>query len=434
MKVAVIGGGISGLTTAFKLSQAGAAVTVYERSSRLGGLASSFDMGAYQLERYYHFVCGGDEGLYQLLRELEIFDKLKWQQSTTGFFYEGKLYPFRGGLDLLRFSPISLFSRLRFGLIVLYARFLRDWQSLDEIPAKQWLINFLGQSTYQVIWEPLLKIKFGRYHEQVSAAWLCHRIYRVSKSRPNLFEPEKMGYVEGGCQTIIDALERKISLQGGEIRLNSPVQSILVENDQVSGVVVDDTQHQYDKVVAAVPLSRLNRLLPKTNLPKVANLKAALEQIHYIGVVCLVLRLKKSLTDYFWVNINDSSMSINGIIEYTNLNPCPELGGDKIVYVPFYLPTDEPRYTFKPQQLLAEYLAALKQINPDFRSDWVIDYRVFRNPQAQAICTTDFLKKIPDYNPPVPNLLFLDSIHIYPEDRTLSGMADLAYNIASLIT
>ena len=40
MKVAVIGGGISGLTTAFRLSKMGAEVTLLERNPRLGGLRS----------------------------------------------------------------------------------------------------------------------------------------------------------------------------------------------------------------------------------------------------------------------------------------------------------------------------------------------------------------------------------------------------------
>ena len=147
----------------------------------------------------------------------------------------------------------------------------------------------------------------------------------------------------------------------------------------------------------------------------------------------MILRLKKSITKYFWVNINDSKMSINGIIEYSNLNPVSQFGGDTILYIPFYLPTDEPRYKFSHTKLLEEYSGALQMINPDFNSDWIVDYKVFRTPYAQAICTTNFDKLIPHYNQPVKNFYFLDSIHIYPEDRTLSGMARTAYESSDTI-
>ena len=433
MKVAVIGGGISGLTAAYKLSQQGAEVTLLERNTSLGGLAASFDTGNYWLEKYYHFVCGGDFGLFRLIEELGISEELHWNFSETSFFYEGKLYPFRGSLDLFRFSPLSFFSRIRFGLSVLYARYMKNWQRLDKIPAREWLIKIIGEQAYQVIWEPLLRIKFGHYHDQISAAWLCHRIHRISQSRPHWWEKEKMGYMTGGSKTLMDRLSQKISTQGGKIHLNTPVSQILAQNDRVTGIEFGGERHSFDKVVAAIPIPRLIRLLPENTGPLTTQFTESLLKINYIGVVCMVLRLKHSITDYFWVNINDFSLSINGIIEYTNLNPCPRLQGDKIVYVPFYLPTTEARYTYSSPQLYEEYCRALAKINPDFDTSWVVDYRVFRNPYAQAICTTDFWQKIPQCKTPLTNFYFLDSIHIYPEDHTLSGMARLAYEVSDLV-
>ena len=49
-RVAVVGGGVSGLTTAYRLAAAGADVTVYEAADRSGGKVGSLEVGGLRLE------------------------------------------------------------------------------------------------------------------------------------------------------------------------------------------------------------------------------------------------------------------------------------------------------------------------------------------------------------------------------------------------
>lgn len=429
MHIAVIGGGVSGLSAAYFLLKNGHRVTLFERDKTPGGLAASFDFGGSLIEKYYHFICLGDTDLIELCDELGLGDELCWRPTKMSFLYEGKLYPFGTPLDLLTFRPVGLAGRIRFGLNVIYARSLKYWQKLENEPASVWLTRHIGKQAYEVIWRPLLQIKFGEYADEVAASWMWHRIHRVAKSRRKFLQREVLGYLKGGTQTLVDTMCRTIEEMGGEIRTSSPLTSIGVENNAVRGVKSEGGMLEFDGVISTLPLSLVCGMLPE----ECAGYRAQLEQVKYIGVVCMILKLSRSLSDSFWVNINDSRISFNGIIEYTNLNPRPDLSGSTIAYIPFYLMTSNERYSYDDQQLLDEYASALGLVSPGFRPDWIKDWRVFRDPYAQAICTTNFSRIVPDQRTPIRGLFLVDSTQLYPSDRTISGMVGLAKRLAETL-
>lgn len=429
MHVGIIGGGVAGLGAAFELIQAGHDVTIVEAADRLGGLAGSFDFGGADIERFYHFICKPDVELLQVADELGLGDRITWRPTGTAFYYDGRVYPFGTPLDLLRFKPISFLSRLRFGLNIMYSRSIKYWQQLEGVSAKDWLIRHLGEQAYSVIWHPLLKIKFGRYYDQVAASWMWHRIHRVAQSRDSMFAKEYMGFFTAGSQMLVDAFEASLAESGATVLLRTPVQEITVQGGRATGVTTPEGRLPFDAVLSTGALPLLAGMLPAS----VKTYRAELERIQYIGVVCMILKLKHPITDYFWLNINDPAISFNGIIEYTNLNPRPDLGGTHIAYIPFYLPTNEARYTMGEQEMFDEYCAAIQRVNPAFTPDWVLDYRVFRSKFAQAICTTGFSRLVPAMRAPVPGLYLTDSTQLYPSDRTISGMIGLGRRAAQLI-
>ena len=97
-------------------------------------------------------------------------DKLYWREAGTSCFVNGKTYPFNTPQDLLKFDPVPFFQRIRFGAHVAISQFRKDWLSLDRIAAKPWLIGKIGRKAYDTIWDPLLRIKFDEFHDQISAA------------------------------------------------------------------------------------------------------------------------------------------------------------------------------------------------------------------------------------------------------------------------
>jgi protoporphyrinogen oxidase len=429
--VVVIGGGLAGLAASYDLLRAGRRVTLLEAAQDFGGLASSFKLEGHPIERFYHFICRSDHQLCRLVDELGLGDKLHWRQTRTAFYYNGEYHSFGTPFDLIRFSAVPWSQRLRFGLHILRSRYRSQWRRLDRIPARTWLIESIGERAYEVIWHPLLKVKFGDYHERVSAAWIWHRIWRVATSRRSLLERESFGYLEHGSATLVERLIAWIRSQpNAHLRAGVHVQPLEVRDGKVAEVRLGDGEAlSCDAVISTVALPSLNRLVPGQTSRYFENVR----QVKYIGVVCMLLSLERRFSPHFWTNINDPRISFNGIIEQTNLNENLQTAGLHVVYVPFYLPTSEPRYTAPDAALFAEYTAMLKLLNPAFDQSWVKEWHVFRAPYAQPIFSTDFVELMPAHRSPVRGLYVTDSTQFYPEDRTISAAIEQGRKVAAMI-
>jgi protoporphyrinogen oxidase len=422
-KVCVVGGGISGLSAGYFLLKKGYHVKIYERSNRLGGFATSFDFGGFNIEKYYHFICGGDQNLLGLASQLGIGHKIKFRPTKTASFYNGQFFSFSTPMDLLKFSPISFFSRLKFGLMSSRLKMQKtDKERLDRIPAKEWLIGSIGGDAYQVIWHPLLKKKFGDYYDQISASYIWQRMQRVATSRKNLFAKEKMGYFEGGTHLLIETIRQRILELEGDIHLEAEVESVEKENNGFTVFYNSEKCHVFDRVVLAVPLPCAAQIIKRMS----PILSDKWGSIRYFGIVCGIFRLSHRISDAFWLNINDPRIVTNGLIEYTNLNPLPEIEPHKIVYMPLYLPVEDQRYSDSEKDILRKYERIAKVLKPGFSASDIVDVRVNRSRYAQAIPLTGFKDDIPPVKTPIEHLFLLDSTQVYPSDRSLDAMIGLS--------
>jgi protoporphyrinogen oxidase len=423
-RVVVIGGGPAGIRAAHALVKRGAQVTLLESSSVLGGLASSFDLEGVRIERYYHFICRGDDHLVEALEELGLSDKLRWRDSRMAYFVDGSLYPFLTPIDLLCFRPLSLADRIRAGIALKRAQRMGE-DELAGQPVIPWLTSLFGAAAYSVIWEPLLRFKFAEHAPHVSAAWIWARMVRLSRSRRSPWR-EELGYLEGGSQLVLDGLGRDFAARGGRLALNAAVEAIVLEDGRARGVRVNGETLPADAVISTVTTSRFRQLAP--SLP--SEYHERLARIPTIGIFCLLLRLARPVTPFFWVNTSDRRVPFAGMIEYTNLNPLPALGGDSLLYVPQYLSADDPRYAQTDEQVLRTYCDGLALLNPAFDPRWVKFHSVFRDRFAQPICLTDYQSTTPSIRTPVPNLMLTDSCQLHPHDRTISGSFGLGLEAA----
>ena len=418
--IAVIGGGFSGLSACYDLLKSGQRATLLEATPYLGGLASSIELEGQFIERYYHFICRTDIDLIDFIEELGIINKLHWHQTFTAFYHESRLYSFGTPVDLLFFKAIPWMQRIRFGKHIMQSRYRKHWRWLNQIPAKPWLIENIGEEAYFVIWDPLLKIKFGKYYDKISAAWVWHRIWRVAKSRRHLWEREAFGYLEHGTATLVAQLTDWLITQPNlQIYTGSAVQAIEIKENQVTAVITNNGRLTCDKVISTIALPLLSKLLP--NNVQGTEYFYKMRQIKYIGVVCALFNLKQPFSRNFWMNINDYRISFNGVIELSNLNPLLKQAGLNLLYIPHYIPIDSPRYQYSDHHLYEEYTSSLKLINPRFNESWIKERFIFRTPFAQAICTTGFAEQIPAVRTPIAGLYVTDSTQFYPEDRTISA-------------
>lgn len=430
-RVVIIGAGITGLTAAYWLVRRGFRVTVVEAGEGSGGLAGVFRIDGRPVDKYYHFICRGDQDLIDFSKEVGVFDKLAWREARTAYFVNGRTYDFNTPVELLLFGPIPFTSRLRFGLHVLWCQHLTSWRSLDRKPAKKWLIDTIGLKAYNAIWDPLLRIKFGASHEEISAAWIWHRIHRVATSRQSILGLNSYGFFKEGCFTLLDGLLASLEASGlFELRLESPVSQIAVEASGVQGVVSgrDDRFFPADAVVSTAAVPAFLQLVPS-----LGTYSEQLAAIEYLGVVCFVCELDRPFTGSFWLNVNDRALPINGIIETTNLNPRPDLRGAHLLYIPFYLHHSDLRWSFSDEQTYEECISALQTIHPGFDRSWVRNWWVFRDTHAQAVGHVGFGDSLPSHETPVKGLYLTDSSQYYPEDRTMSASVRLGRTVASLV-
>lgn len=410
-RIAVLGAGPMGLAVAYQLALDGHQPVVFEADDRVGGMTASFDFSGLRIERYYHFHCTSDTAFLQVLEELGLASKMRWVATKMGYWYQDRLQPWGNPIALLTFRGLGLVAKFRYGLHAFLSVKRNDWKPLDHVEATGWIRRWVGKEAYEVLWRRLFDYKFYDYTSNLSAAWIWSRIRRIGRSRYSLFK-EKLGYLEGGSQTLLDGMKSAIEARGGEIRLSTPASKVAIDQGRVVGVQTAAGVEAFDKVVSTVPLPYVSRLMP--DLPPA--ILAQFAALKNIAVVCVIAKLRKPLTENFWLNINDPEMDIPGLVEYSNLRPLDP----HVLYVPFYMPGEHPKYQEPDSVFLEKVRRYCLKINPALTADDFIDMRASRYRYAQPICDPGYLDRLPPAALPVEGLWVADTSYYYPEDRGIS--------------
>jgi protoporphyrinogen oxidase len=409
MRVAIVGAGVGGLAAAYDLAFAGMQVTVFEASDYVGGLAAGFrdERWDWSVERYYHHWFASDKDMLGLIDELGWRDKVLFPRPVTAVYHEGQFYALDSPLAVLRFPGLGFLERVRFGVVVAYLKYLARWQPLESVTASSWLARWIGERAYRILWEPLLVGKFGPYYQDVNMAWFWARV----KART-----PRLGTFEGGFQAFNDDFAKKIKQMGVEIRLSSPVTSIVPDPDGVLRVSVEGEQLPFDQCLVTSSPGQLTRLAP--TLP--AEYLERLLSLRSMGAVVVVLALKHKLSEsgVYWHNMPKSAgFPYLSLVEHTNYVDAAHFGGDHIVYIGDYLEPDHEYFTLSKEELLELFLPSLSRLNPEFSVDWVLDSWMFRTTYAQPVPPLNHSQAIPDLKTPIPGLWFASMSQVYPWDR-----------------
>lgn len=434
-KIAIIGGGFTGLTVAYRLSQKGYKVHIFEKGSDLGGLASGFELNGTSLEKTYHHIFKTDTDILELVHELGISDNLEWHESSVALYYRDTLYPFRGALDLLKFSPLSFLNRIRAGLVTLYLQKTKNWKRFERISAHAWMKKWSGKQVTQVIWEPLLVGKFNQFYDKVSMAWLWARIHVRANSRKNILEKEMLGYFNGGFDVITQALIRKLKDKGVEIYTNCDVEKIFRNGNSITIVENRDitlhTELTFDKVIATIPSHIFAKLtgeaLDTTYLEK-------LQKVPYLGAICAIFTSEQDLSEYYWHNINDISAPFLVFINHTRLIDKQRYGNKNVYYIGAYIPHDHKYFSEEKDEILGKWFDYLKKIFPDFDEKKIEDSYLWKFKYAQHVVGLDYSNRIPEYQTPIEGVYLANFSQIYPEDRGTNYAVREGNKIAAVVS
>jgi len=479
MRVAILGAGFAGLAAAYTLSQKGIDVSLFEKETYPGGLASGFKAPHWEwpLEKAYHHLFTSDWHARNLLIEIGMGKKLFFKRPITASLYGENqesltIYQFDSPLSLLQFPLLSLADRLLTGAVLAYLKITPYWQDFEKTTAKEWLLHNMGKQVYQTLWEPILVGKFGSWADKINMAWFWARIKKRSM---------QLGYIEGGFQSFAETIVQRIKKQGGIVYLGTEVTSVLRENAQwrIETTQSKDqrlktkdqrptlrlhsgqaTKDHFDIVLSTLPTPIFIKLFPQ--LP--ASYTKQLQSIPHLHALNLVLELAEPFlppvtehrsaspasfdstrraggqptTDHqsrpYWLNICNPSWPFLALVEHTNFIDPKYYGNNRLLYIGNYLPREHVFFKKSKEELLEVFKPYLSSLNPHIHhSSFIINSFLFVGPFAQPVVEVNYSRIRPPLTTPIPTLYMANLDSVYPWDRGTNYAIELGQTAAKFI-
>ncbi len=389
--VAIVGAGLMGMALARKFAKAGHRVTVYEHADQIGGLNTWHQFGSFSWDRFYHVILPSDTNTLGLVRELGMESDLQWHRTYTGFYVDRKLHSISSNLEFLKFPLLSMFSKLRLAWTMLYASRVNDWKPLERLTVEQWLVKVSGRNNYEKLWKPLLLAKLGHSHTRVSAVFIWSYIKRMFSARDKSASAENLGHVAGGYQSILNQLRAEVLEHGGSVLTSTAVQKVHVIDDDQLQIVSDGESQQFDQVVCTSPVNVLQQIVDPSLL-QVSNSDANVE---YLGVVCVVLITRESLSPFYVINIADDTIPFTGVIGMSNVVAPENTGGYHMTYLPRYMLSTDAEMQQSDDYFKEQFVAGLSKMFPEFDTSTIVDVHVTRAHKVQPLQVLQYSELVP---------------------------------------
>ncbi len=387
---------------------------VLERDSAPGGLAGTFEFhDGVRIEKFYHHWFTNDRYVPRLVAELGLSDHIVRRPSRTGLYYGGRNWRLSTPLDLMRFTPLPILDRIRLGLLVARVRAIKDWREIEHLSIREWLEPICGSNAYRVVWEPLINAKFSIYADAVGAVWFWKKLVLRGSTRGKT-GAEELAYFRGGFGRLSEAIVDAIRSAGGDVELDATVQSVRHSNGQLQSVVVRDREIAGRQFLFTPALPIIADILKDTGHDAWID---RLLRVRYLGNICLVLELNQSLSDTYWLNVNDPGFPFVGIIEHTNFDPPENYRGAHIAYLSRYVAKEDAAWAYSDKDYFEFAFGHLQRMFPSLGRDWITEYRVWRTEFAQPVTERNYSQYVPGRGTPFENAWISTMAQIYPEDR-----------------
>ncbi|ARP92905.1 NAD(P)/FAD-dependent oxidoreductase [Bordetella genomosp. 13] len=412
--VVIVGAGFTGLTAAYVLAKQGKKVHVVEADETPGGLAGTFSFGdGVMVEKFYHHWFNNDVYVPELVRELGLDGDVLLLPTRTGMYFNGRMWRLSTPLDLLRFKALSFVDRIRLGLLVFQVRRIKDWKSIEHLSIREWLEPLCGKSVYKIVWEPLITAKFSVFAEAVNAVWMWKKLVLRGSTR-NDKGGEELAYFKGGFGRLAEKLVDAIRANGGEVSLGRRVTGAETDGKNIVALRTEQGSIQGEKYLFTPSFPIIADILKECSTPDWID---SLRRVKYLGNMCLVLRLKNSLSETYWLNVNDPGFPFVGVIEHTNFDTPESYKGSHIVYLSRYLAVEDPLWAYSDEEYARFAMEHLKRMFPKLDESWVIEYKIWRSEYAQPVTERNYSSYVPDGTTPFGNAFISTMAQIYPEDR-----------------
>lgn len=415
-KIAILGGGITGLTTAYYLSKKNHSVVLFEKEKILGGMASGFkkENWDWYLERTIHHLFTNDYDLLLLAKKIG-FSKILFKSPQTASFYNSRIFTVDSPQELLKIPELNLIDKIRAGLTFLFFKITPMLSIYEQTSSVNFLKQTLGKRGYSVLFEQLFRKKFGKYAENILASFIWARIKKRTK---------KLGYPFGGFQSLINFLQ-EICVKNAVIIKRQTVEKIERRGEKffINGEFFDIV---ISTLSTPVFLKVAKGIVPKDYYQK-------LSKINYLHALSLILETKEPiLKNVYWLNINDEKNPLMGVFAHTNFIDKKHYNDHHLTYVGWYLKESDQKWLMEKKELIDWVTPYLKEVG-DFKKKELIDSFLFKTKYAQPIFDKEFIKNKPNFITPVKNLFIANLDMTYPYDRGTNYGVMLGKKVASLV-
>jgi len=406
----VLGGGLSGLMAASTLSQSGFRTLLLEKDHALGGLASSYLVNGEYIPKTYHHVMHGDLTTLKTIRNLGLENELYWRKLRVGFHSKGRSYDFSSSLSILRFKPLSICGRIKFGFLVFEARRKRNWRELEGASVEEYCKDKVGEEAYKLV-DYIVRAKFAEPPNNVSAAWLMSRFGHESKSVSNRF-----GYLKGGVERIIKGLVARCVENNGIVRTATEVSRIKTKAGKVSGIEYEDKgktkEIDTDIIVSTLPIPEFLKVVE--DLPY--GYRASLEKIRYKSSLCAAIALSERISPYYWLNVMDlEKYPFVGVFEHGHLNA--ELRCPSVIFAVKYLDSSNRFWHESDREIVEDFLLHLGTLFDCDVKERTLWWRLHRAEYSTPLFVPNYGDNMPEAESPVGGLFIGGISRTYPEDR-----------------
>jgi len=429
MKVAIFGGGITGLTAAYYLAKKGYKVTIYEADSTMGGLAQGFGKEGWdwKLERTYHHIFSNDHEILGLAKDMGyagFFFKKPLTASLFGQVNNYRIFPVDSPKDFLLLPELSLVARIKSAFILAFLKICPFLEMFEKMSSSVFLRKTMGEEMWVVMWEQLFRKKFGKYAEKILASFIWARI---SKRTQNL------GYPKGGFQTFIDALEEKVGVLGVFIHKSANI----VEATKKEGIfeikyIKEGVSHTENAniIISTLPYPISIRVMEKILGQNFCDMQ---KKRRYLYAINLILKTKGPLLDkVYWLNINAKDVPFMCVVQHTNFIESSHYGDKHICYIAWYVEEGSDLLKKTEREMLDFVIPHLKNISPHLAETPEI-IGLYKAKYAQPIFDNEFIKIPRPFKTPEKNIYFANMDMTYPYDRGTNYAVKIGKKVADLL-
>ncbi len=332
--VVVLGAGIAGLTTAYRLIQEGLGVTVVEKSPMVGGLARSYERDGYTYDFGPHRFHSNNPELQELVSGL-LGDNLGVRDRKSRIFMEKRFFLYPLKLDnLVKNLPAGFLLRAFFDYLCVKAKHV--FKKPTERNFEEWVHNRYGHTLYRKFFGVYTEKTWGIPCTEISADWASQRITLLSlwdAVKKTVFRPKagdqprtyvsKFWYPKrGGIGMICKRLAEEVERGGGRVILDADVRELKGAGDRIERVVYakDGADHSLepDAIISTIPITILCRM---TNPAPSREVLDGIAKMRHRSMVFVYVALdRESVTDDHWIYLPEDHLTIHRISEFRNFS------------------------------------------------------------------------------------------------------------------